>query len=81
METTMQVSKWGNSLAVRLPKSLVDELGLKEGDELSVVAARDGAIEVETKEDQRRRALDRMAARNWTLPEGYRFDRDEANER
>jgi antitoxin MazE len=81
MELTMQVSKWGNSLAVRLPKALVDELGLKEGDELNVVAAKKDAIEVETKEDQRRRALDRMAARNWTLPEGYRFDRDEANER
>ena len=77
----MQVSKWGNSLAVRLPKALVDELGLKEGDELNVVAGKDGTIEVETKEDQRRRALERMAARNWTLPEGYRFDRDEANER
>jgi antitoxin MazE len=48
---------------------------------LSVVAARNGAIEVETKEDQRRRALDRMAARNWTLPPDYKFDRDEANER
>jgi antitoxin MazE len=81
MEVTMLVSKWGNSLAVRLPKALVDELGLKEGDELNVVAAKKDAIEVETKEDQRRRALDRMAARNWTLPEGYRFDRDEANER
>jgi antitoxin MazE len=81
MEEAMQVSKWGNSLAIRLPKALVDELGLREGDELNVVAAKNGAIEVETKENQRRRALDRMAARNWTLPEGYRFDRDEANER
>jgi antitoxin MazE len=81
MEARMQVSKWGNSLAVRLPKALVDELGLKEGDELNVVAARNGAIEVETREDQRRRALDRMAARNWTLPPDYKFDRDEANER
>lgn len=77
----MQVSKWGNSLAVRLPKALVDQLGLKEGDELNVVAARDGAIEVETEENRRRQALERMAARNWTAPEGYRFDRDEANER
>jgi antitoxin MazE len=77
----MQVSRWGNSLAVRLPKALVEQLGLKEGDQLNVVAAKDGAIEVETHEDQRRRALERMAARNWTLPEGYRFDRDEANER
>jgi antitoxin MazE len=80
MEAPMQVSKWGNSLAVRLPKALVDQLGLKEGDELNVVAAADGAIEVETEENRRRRALDRMAARNWTAPQGYRFDRDEANE-
>ena len=77
----MRVSRWGNSLAVRLPKALVEQLGLKEGDQLNVVAAKDGAIEVETNEDQRRRALERMAARNWTLPEDYRFDRDEANER
>ena len=25
-EAVMQVSKWGNSLAVRLPKALVEEL-------------------------------------------------------
>mgnify|MGYP003541755494 CR=1 FL=1 len=38
-------------------------------------------VEVETEEERRRRALARMAARKWTRPEGYRFDRDEANER
>jgi antitoxin MazE len=81
MEDSMQVSKWGNSLAVRLPKALVDQLGLREGDELNVVAFKDGAIEVETVKARRERALDNMAARKWTLPEGYRFDRDEANER
>jgi antitoxin MazE len=81
MEASMLVSKWGNSLAVRLPKALVDQLGLKEGDDLEVVAAGNGAIEVETKEQRRQRALDNMAARNWKLPEGYRFDREEANKR
>jgi antitoxin MazE len=77
----MQVSKWGNSLAVRLPKALVEELGLKEGDELDVVAARKNAIEVETKEERRRRAIENLASLNWTLPADYKFDRDEANER
>lgn len=77
----MQISRWGNSLAVRLPKALVEQLGLKEGDQLNIVAARDDAIEVETEEARRRRALQRMATRGWTLPENYRFDRDEANER
>jgi antitoxin MazE len=81
MEASMLVSKWGNSLAVRLPKALVDQLGLKEGDDLEVVAAGNGAIEVETKEQRRQRALDHLASLNWKLPEGYKFDRDEANER
>ena len=30
----MQVAKWGNSLAVRLPASVVEVLRLKEGDEV-----------------------------------------------
>jgi antitoxin MazE len=81
IEAAMRVSRWGNSLAVRLPKALVEQLGLKEGDQLDVVAARVGAIEVETNQDRRRRALKRMAARNWTFSEGRCFDRDEANER
>ena len=38
----MQVSKWGNSLAVRLPATVVDALGLKEGDQIEIqIAAKD----------------------------------------
>lgn len=77
----MLVFKWGDDLAVELPKELVDQLGLKEGDELNVVAASDGTVEVETKEAQRQRALDRLIQLGFPLPEGYKFDRDEANER
>ncbi len=77
----MQVSKWGNSLAVRLPKKLVEELGLQQGDTLSILAARDHTIEVETQLTRRKKALKRMAEREWTRPDGYRFDREEANER
>ena len=32
----MQVSKWGNSLAVRLPTAVVDALDLKEGNQMGV---------------------------------------------
>jgi antitoxin MazE len=80
IEDLMQVSKWGNSLAVRLPKALVEELGLEPGDEIDIVSATKRRIEVE-KNDRRERAVARMKARNWRLPEGYRFDRDEANAR
>ena len=34
----MQIAKWGNSLAVRLPAKLVQELGLREGDQIEVRA-------------------------------------------
>jgi antitoxin MazE len=80
MEAVMQVSKWGNSLAVRLPKSLVDELGLVPGDELKVVKASNAEIVVE-KVDKRAEFLRRMEQFRFPLPEDYKFDRDEANER
>jgi antitoxin MazE len=32
----MQVSKWGNSLAVRLPSAVIDALNLKEGDQIEI---------------------------------------------
>lgn len=76
----MQVSKWGDSLAVRLPKKLVEEMGLEIGDEIDVVSAAEGKIMVE-KSRRRKQALENMRARQWALPADYRFDRDEANER
>lgn len=36
LESIMQVSKWGNSLAVRLPASLVQALDLKEGEDIDL---------------------------------------------
>ena len=35
----MQVSKWGDSLAIRLPASVVEALELHEGDEIEVLIA------------------------------------------
>jgi antitoxin MazE len=76
----MHVAKWGNSLAVRLPKALVDELHLAPGDELEVVSANRKEIVVE-KRDRRAEFLKAIAEFNWPLPKGYKFDREEANKR
>ena len=35
----MHVSKWGNSLAIRLPAAVVEVLELKEGDEIEITGA------------------------------------------
>jgi len=43
MATTTQISKWGNSLGLRLPKSVAREAQLDEGDTVDVVV-KDGAI-------------------------------------
>lgn len=36
MAITVKVSEWGNSLAIRLPKAVVDQLGLKAGGEVQI---------------------------------------------
>jgi antitoxin MazE len=79
----MQVAKWGNSLAVRLPKALVDKLVLKPGDEVKVIASEPGTLEVARDDAAARRAeaLKRMSELQWPLPPDYKFDRDEANSR
>jgi antitoxin MazE len=76
----MQVAKWGNSLAVRLPKAVVDALGLKEGDAIEIVVAGMRRFEV-ARDRSREEALARLRALRRPLPKGFRFDRNEANER
>jgi antitoxin MazE len=76
----MQVAKWGNSLAVRLPKAVVDALELKEGDDIEITVAGDRKFEVD-RNRRREEAIERLKAMRWPLPPGFRFNRDEANER
>ncbi len=76
----MRVSKWGNSLAVRLPKAVVNDLGLKAGDRLEIVSAEPGRLAI-ARDERRSRALERMRARALAIPADYAFDRNEANAR
>ena len=46
----MRVAKWGNSLAVRLPNKLVEEMELRAGDEIEVVRVIQKTIEIEKSE-------------------------------
>ncbi len=76
----MQVSRWGNSLAIRPPASVVEALGLKEGDDVDirVVGAREFDIE---RDKSQEKALERVRALRKPVPPGWKFDRDEANAR
>ena len=76
----MQVSKWGNSLAIRLPAAIVEALQLKEGDEVEVRVAGDRAFDIAL-DRSRERALERIRALAKDIPPDWKFDRDEANRR
>lgn len=80
MEGPMQVSKWGNSLAVRLPTAVVDALELKEGDQIEIRIARDRVFEV-GRDQSKNRALARLRKLRRPLPPGFVFDREESNVR
>lgn len=76
----MQVAKWGNSLAVRLPTAVVEALQLKEGDEIDIRVAGEREFDID-RDRSRERALQRMKQLRKPLPAGWKFDRDEANAR
>jgi len=41
-----QVLKWGNSLAVRIPKNIADDARLQLGDPLEIAVAADGVVQI-----------------------------------
>ncbi len=68
----MQVSKWGNSLAIRLPAAVVEALELKEGDDIEIRVAGEKAFEV-SRDESRQRALENSAQAPSSLPSGIRL--------
>jgi antitoxin MazE len=76
----MQVSKWGNSLAIRLPAAVVEALNLKAGDEINIRVAGASDFVVE-REMTREEAIAKLRASGIQLPPGFKFDREEANAR
>ena len=76
----MQVPKWGNSLAVRLPASVVEILDLKEGDSIEIHVAGSRDIEI-MKIPEAREILERLRKFRGRLPKDFKFDRLEAHEK
>ena len=75
----MQVAKWGNSLAVRLPAALVEALRLKEGEEIEIQVAGARVLEVARKPTPRE-LLMRLRKYRGQIPPDFKFDRLEGNE-
>jgi antitoxin MazE len=76
----MQVAKWGNSLAIRLPAAVVEALELKAGDQVEIHIADRREFGLSRKPG-REDLLKSLRAFRGRLPPDFKFDRDEANAR
>ena len=76
----MQVAKWGNSLAVRLPAAVVEALSLREGDDIEIEVAGARAFEIR-KKPEARELLARIRKFRGRLPADFKFDRLDAHAR
>ena len=76
----MQVAKWGNSLAVRLPAAVVEALELKEGDDIEIEVADARSFGIRRKPGARE-LLARLRKYRGRLPADFKFDRDGAHAR
>jgi len=76
----MHVSKWGNSLAIRLPAAVVEALELREGDDIEVVIADERVFQIR-KKPSNKDFLVRLRKFRGKLPTDFKFDRDDANAR
>jgi antitoxin MazE len=76
----MIVSKWGNSLAIRLPSQVVEYLKLKEGDDIEIQVADKKHFQVRKKPslEDRIEGLRKFRGR---MPDDFHFNRSEINER
>lgn len=75
----MQIAKWGNSLAVRLPAAVVEALQLKPGDDIEIQVAGERRFEIDKKADNLE-LLARLRQFRGRMPADFKFDRLEANE-
>ncbi|MFO1292052.1 MAG: AbrB/MazE/SpoVT family DNA-binding domain-containing protein [Rubrivivax sp.] len=66
----MQIAKWGNSLAMRLPADLVRRFGLREGDSVQVQWTADGALTIRPARWSRRAFAAELEAARQALPMG-----------
>jgi antitoxin MazE len=76
----MQVAKWGNSLAIRLPASVVRALKLREGDDVEIHIADERSMAIARKPG-REELIERLRTFRGRIPADFKFDRDEANAR
>jgi antitoxin component of MazEF toxin-antitoxin module len=80
MERAMRVFRLDDSLVVRLPEPLVEEMGIAAGDEVNLMSVDNRTIAI-SKADQDADFVRKLRALQKPTPEGFVWNRDDANAR
>lgn len=65
------VSKWGNSLAVRIPTEFIRQTNLKDGDQLEIHIGADGSLCLQKNDWNRKAFAAELSLAQESLPIGY----------
>lgn len=76
----MKLSKWGNSLALRIPAEIAEKLKLVPGQEVRLEIFGEDGFQV-NRDRRREEALEKLKKLRFTVAEDYKFDRAEIYER
>jgi antitoxin MazE len=77
----MKVSKWGNSLAIRIPADVAATLGFAEGDQVKIEGLNGKLVAEKEMSREEMWAKFEQMRKKVVWPADYKFDRDEANSR
>ena len=75
-----RIGRWGNSLAIRIPASVVKSRGFREGDLVKLEMIDENTVAVARRKN-REKIIAQITAMKVPLPPDYKFDREEANAR
>lgn len=66
----LQIAKWGNSLAIRIPADYVRSIGVKEGDSVQASLTADGGIVIHPAKWNRKTFANELAQARQAMPMG-----------
>jgi antitoxin MazE len=66
----IQISKWGNSLALRIPAAFIKEIKLKDGDKVEATLSKDGSLIIRPQKIERKEIAAQLRAFRATLKMG-----------
>lgn len=66
----IKISKWGNSLALRIPTAIAKEIKMKDGDSVEVSLSKDGSIIIRPQKLSRKEISEKLRAFRATLKMG-----------